>query len=76
MGNSKKEGEIVHRGWYAYYEYVTPYGVVVAWGSSYMVYSNAIPLSIRRRDFEYRLENGLLNGREIGYGKDNERKEG
>lgn len=72
----KREGEIVYSDGRVYCEYATPYGVVVTCGLMYMVYSNDVPISVRRRDFEYRLEEGLLNGRGIGYGKDNERKEG
>ena len=72
----KREGELVKREGYGYYEYAVPCGVVVTYGSSYMVYSDAIPTYIRRRDFEYRLENGMVNGRVIGqYGQTNEREE-
>ena len=56
-------------------EIQTPYGVLVIYGSYYILYSFDIPDSVRRRDFEFRLENGLLR-KVVGNGKTDKREEG
>lgn len=66
--------ETVRINEYAWTEIPLSFGVVCLYSMEYMMYSNEIPADIRRRDFRYRIENGLLNGREIGYGKTNERE--
>ena len=70
MGNGVNKVRVNDREWL---EIGISRGVICVYGAEYMIYGSDIPLWVIERDFAYRIENGMVNGKVIGhYGQTNE----